>query len=88
MATVNVYVWKAILLPVLIFTALFQDSDAVNFVVADDFNCQTGSRFYDCQGRIQEFWKGGDKGAKPRTERRRPERRRGVWGPSQKILKN
>jgi len=37
----------------------------------------------DCrvQGRIQEFWKGGPgKGAKPRTEGRRRERRRGVWG--------
>jgi len=34
------------------------------------------------QGRIQEFWKGGPvRGAKPRTERRRRERRRGVWGP-------
>jgi len=35
------------------------------------------------QGRIQDFWKGGPgKGAKPRTERRRRERRRGVWGAS------
>jgi len=34
------------------------------------------------QGRIQEFWKGGPgKGAKPRTERRRRERRWGVWRP-------
>jgi len=34
------------------------------------------------QGRIQEFWKGGGgKWAKPRTERRKRERRRGVWGP-------
>lgn len=29
-------------------TALFQDSDAVYLVVAGDFNCQLGSRFYDC----------------------------------------
>jgi len=37
------------------------------------------------QGRIQEFWKGGPvKGAKPRSERRRRERRRGVWGPPPK----
>jgi len=34
------------------------------------------------QGRIQEFWKGGaGKGAKPQTEHRRRERRRGVWAP-------
>jgi len=34
------------------------------------------------QGRMQEFWKGGPgKGAKPQTECRRRECRRGVWEP-------
>ena len=28
-------------------TALYQDSDAVQLIVAGDFNCQYGSRFYD-----------------------------------------
>jgi len=32
--------------------------------------------------------RGPDKGAKPRTERRRRDRRRGVWGLPQKISKN
>jgi len=43
---------------------------------------------YCAQGRVQEFWKGGPgKGVKPRTERRRRERRRGVWGHSPENFK-
>jgi len=34
------------------------------------WKCRSGKRG-SRQGRIQEFWKGGGKGAKPRTERRR-----------------
>jgi len=40
---------------------------------------QLSSRPITDQGRIQEFWKGGPgKGAKPRPERRKRERRRGA----------
>jgi len=40
------------------------------------------NRHFVFRGGSRNFYKGGGKGAKPRTERRRRERRRGIWGVS------